>query len=497
MKRRTFLKAMAAGTLAGPALARAAVGARRPNIVILVTDDQGYADLSAYPHAAKDVHTPHMDRIAKEGVLLTQGYVSAPVCSPSRAGWNTGLYQQRWGHWSWGAPLPATARTLAERLKAVGYVTGKVGKSDFGTHYHSLDVREYPLNHGYDEFLGFSSHAHDYWLLSEEIEKKTPDPHGGSAALGPLFENRGRKEYDQGYLTTILTDAAVDFLKRHRDDTFLLTVAYNSVHHLIHEVPDEYLKKHGVKPIPNYDPDAMGKYKAYYNTYNKLGPITDDQMRRYYLANLECLDDHVARILDTMDALGLADDTLVIFFADNGGSPLTGANNQPLRGSKYILFEGGIRVPFAFRWPGKLPRGKTYPHRVSTLDILPTCLDAAGVPVPDGLDGASFLDAVCAGRPAPSSQRPMVWAFGKHWAVRDGDWKLCHTSDYTGRRPTSRILKGPGKGAKARLFNLATDPAEQKDVSGAYPEVVGRLTRVYKQWQSEMKGDARFKNRKK
>ena len=255
MKRRTFLKAMAAGTLAGPALARAAVGARRPNIVILVTDDQGYADLSAYPHAAKDVHTPHMDRIAKEGVLLTQGYVSAPVCSPSRAGWNTGLYQQRWGHWSWGAPLPATARTLAERLKAVGYVTGKVGKSDFGTHYHSLDVREYPLNHGYDEFLGFSSHAHDYWLLSEEIEKKTPDPHGGSAALGPLFENRGRKEYDQGYLTTILTDAAVDFLKRHRDDTFLLTVAYNSVHHLIHEVPDEYLKKHGVKPIPNYDPD--------------------------------------------------------------------------------------------------------------------------------------------------------------------------------------------------------------------------------------------------
>jgi len=494
MNRRAFLNAMAGTLLGGGALARAAGGARRPNILIVITDDQGYADLSAYAHAAKDVRTPHMDRIATEGVLLTQAYVSAPVCSPSRAGWNTGLYQQRWGHWSWGAPLPARARTLAEYLKAAGYVTGKVGKSDFGSNYHRQNVREYPLNHGYDEFLGFSSHAHDYWLLSEAIEQQTPDPHGSSAALGPLFENRGRRQYDQGYLTTIFTDAAVDFLKRHRGDTFLLTVAYNSVHHLIHEVPDEYLKKYGVKPIPNYNPATMGKYAAYYNTYNKLGPITDDQMRRYYLANLACLDDHVGRLLDTLEALGLAGDTLVIFFADNGGSPLTGANNQPLRGSKYILFEGGLRVPFAVRWPGRLPRGKTYPHGVSTLDILPTCLEAAGVDVPADarLDGASMLAALRTGDPAPSGNRPRFWQFGKHWAVRDGDWKLAHTGDYTGRKPTSQIRQGPKTGMATRLFNLKDDPGEQTDVSGRHADVVARLTQLHEEWRGRMSGDKRF-----
>jgi len=498
MKRRTFLKALAAGTLAAPAAASAAVPRSRPNILIIVTDDQGYADLSAYSHAAEDVRTPQMDRLASEGVLLTQAYVSAPVCSPSRAGWNTGLYQQRWGHVSWGAPLPGGARTLAEYLKAAGYVTGKVGKSDFGAHYHRQDTREYPLNHGYDQFLGFSSHAHDYWLLSEEIEKHTPDPHGSSAALGPLFENRGRREYDEGYLTTIFTDSAIDFLQRHRSEPFFLTVAYNSVHHLIHEVPESYLRRFGVKPIPNYDPATMGKYRTYYNTYNELGPIGDDQMRRYYLANLACLDDQVGRLLDSLDNLGLAENTLVLFFADNGGSPLTGANNRPLRGSKYILFEGGIRVPMMARWPGRLPAGKTYPHRVSTLDILPTCLEASGVALPADtrLDGSSALAALASGQPAPSSSRPLFWRFGKHWAVREGDWKLVHTADYTHRKPTSQIRQGPRTGMARRLFNLKTDPAEQKDVSDGHPDVVRRLQRLYDEWAKDCQGDPRFSGKR-
>ena len=134
---------------------------KKPNILIIITDDQGYADLSAFTHAAADIQTPNMDRIAKEGVLCTQAYVTAPVCSPSRAGWNTGRYQQRWGHWSWGKELPASETTLAEYLSQAGYATGKFGKSDFAANYHRMDVREYPLNYGYDEFLGFSSHAHD------------------------------------------------------------------------------------------------------------------------------------------------------------------------------------------------------------------------------------------------------------------------------------------------------------------------------------------------
>jgi len=487
--RRTFLKGLAGTALAMHGLAKAAKAApNRPNIVIVVTDDQGYADLGAYAHHAPDIHTPNMDRIAAGGVLMTHAYVTAPVCSPSRAGWNTGRYQQRWGHWSWGAPLPTNVRTLAEHLKAAGYVTGKVGKSDFGHGYHKHDVREYPLNHGFDEFLGFSSHAHDFFLMSEDVEKRTPDPHGGSAALGPLMHNRTRKEYTDAYTTEIFTDWAIDFLARHKDQPFFLTVAYNSVHHLIHEVPEKYLRKHGVKTIPNYDPDTMGRYSKYYNTYNKLGPIADADMRKYYLANLNCLDDQLGRLLDAMDRYGLADNTLLIYFGDNGGSPLTGACNRPLRGSKYILFEGGIRVPFMARWPGKLPKGATYAHRVSTLDVLPTCLAAAGRPAqPDAkLDGASFLEAVRDGKPAPSSARPMFWHFGGNWAVRDGDWKLVRTSDRISRKATSQILSGPAGAGRPRLYDLEADPAEQNDLAGKHPDVVRRLEALYQQWRAEM-----------
>ena len=492
MSRRHFLQAGAAGLLA--ARGAAAQQAKRPaNILIIVTDDQGYADLSAFPHAAPDIQTPHMDRLARSGILCSQAYVSAPVCSPSRSGWNTGRYQQRWDpKASWGPGLPAHVKTVAEHLKAAGYATGKVGKSDFGTHYHSNQPREYPLNHGFDEFLGFSSHAHDFFLLSDDIEKRAPDPHGHSAALGPLFFNRTRKSYAKGYTTEIFTDFAIDFLRRHKSQPFFFTLSYNSVHHLIHEVPPRYLKKHGVPAVPNYDPATMGRYNKYYNTYNKLDPITDDHMRRYYLANLHCLDDNVGRVLDALDQLGLADDTLVILFADNGGSPLTGANNRPLRGSKYILYEGGIRVPFIVRWPRRLPRGRTYTHRLSSLDILPTCLDAAATPIPAdaGLDGASFLQALRTGRPAPSGTQPMFWQFQNQWAVRDGDWKLTHTHDYTGRKPTRQIRQGPKTGNQICLYNLAKDPAEQHNVRDQHPDVAARLDALYRAWRKETLAEA-------
>lgn len=493
MTRRDFLMAGAAGFLAASGLG-AAAKRRRPNILILITDDQGYADLGAYEHAAEDIRTPHLDRIARDGLLCTQAYVSAPVCSPSRAGWNTGRYQQRWDpKASWGPGLPHRVKTFAEYLKAAGYATGKVGKNDYGTGYHRQDVREYPLNHGCDEFLGFSSHAHDYFLLSEEIETATPDPHGSSAALGPLFLNRTRKSYPEGYTTEIFTDAAIDFLRRHRHHPFCLILSYNSVHHLIHEVPDRYLRKHGVKPIPNYDPATMGPYRKYYNTYNQLDPISDRDMRRYYLANLHCLDDGVGRVLDALDALGLADDTLVIFFADNGGSPLTGADNRPLRGSKYILFEGGIRVPFAVRWPSRLPKGKTYAHRLSTLDILPTCLEAAGIepPADADLDGVSFLAAMADGEPAPSGQRPMCWQFQDQWAVRDGGWKLAKTHDYTGRQPTTRIVQGPKPARRPALYHLPDDPTEQRDVADQHPDVAKRLEGIYRAWRKRTLDEAR------
>src|SRR5688572_10791193 len=426
LTRSDFLRGICGAGIAGLTVPTV-TGAARPNIVVIVTDDQGYADLSAYSHSAADVSTPNMDRIAAKGVCFTRAYVTAPVCSPSRAGWNTGRYQQRWDpDPGWTPGLPKDVKTIAEYFKAAGYATGKVGKNDFGRGYHTQDGREYPLNHGYDEFLGFSSHAHDFFLLSENIEKMTPDPHGHSAALGTLFENRGRRSFESGYLTDIFTDRAIRFLQRQRTKPFFLNLAYNSIHTLVHEVPERYIQKFGLKPIPKYDPRTMGKYVDYYDKYAQLGVISDEDMRKYYLANLACLDDNIGRLLDALDRLRLAENTLIVFFSDNGGTQHGGGSNRPLRGTKSTTFEGGIRVPFMMRWPGGLPAGKKYPYRVSTLDVLPTCLEAAGIPIERSakLDGQNFLPAVKAGQPSPTERRPLFWLFRDRWAVLSGEWKL-------------------------------------------------------------------------
>jgi arylsulfatase A-like enzyme len=467
----------------------------RPNVIVIVTDDQGYADLSAYTHSATDIHTPNMDRIAKAGVLFTRGYVTAPVCSPSRAGWNIGRYQQRWDpRASWGPGLPHDEKLIAEYFKEAGYVTGKIGKSDFGRNYHKQDVREYPLNHGYAEFLGFSSHGHDYFLLSEDMEKRTPDPYGGSAALGALFENRGRKSFEKGYTTEIFTEWAIDFLERHKEDPFFLTVSYNSLHALIHQVPEPYLKKFEVKPIPNYEPETMGNYREYFVSHLYIGrPISDEDMRKYYLANLNCLDDNIGRLLNTMDRLGLTENTILVLFSDNGGAPFTGASNRPLRGSKFTTFEGGLRVPFIMSWPRQLPKGHVYPYRVSTLDLMPTILEAVGIPVraTSELDGESILEAVKAGQASPAEARPLFWKFGNRWAVLDGDWKLLQSFARHPQGPSSQILVVGDDAERApALFNIKEDQGEQHNVAKGNPEVVKRLTELYQRWEAEVRQEA-------
>jgi len=279
----------------------------KPNILLIVVDDQGYADFSPFENHSSEISTPNMNRLADAGTVFTQAYTTAPVCSPSRAGLNTGKNQFRWDEKAgWGPGLPDSVKTIAEYLKEAGYTTARIGKADFGINYHKFDVREYPLNHGYDYFLGFSAHAHDYWLTSQESADRTPDPNGTSAHLGPLMENRGYKSYpDNEYLTDIFTNEAITYLHENRDKPFFLTLSYNSVHHVIHEVPEKYLAKYDVAPIHNYDPDSMetfgrqkpGSYSAYYEKYTRLGAIQDEAMRKYYLANLNCLDDNIGRVI--------------------------------------------------------------------------------------------------------------------------------------------------------------------------------------------------------
>ena len=337
----------------------------RPNFLIIVTDDQGYADLSAYKHHAPDVRTPNMDRLAARGVLFTEAYTTAPVCSPSRAGWTTGRHQVGWDpKSSFGCGLPDNVKHIAEIMKSHGYATARFGKNDYGKGLHRHDVREYPLNHGYDEFLGFSAHGHDYFLLSKDIEKRTPES-------------------------------------------------------------------------------------------------------------------------------SLADNTVVLFFSDNGGPPTTGAWNLPLAGSKFTLWEGGIRVPFLLSRPGDPHAGETWSQPISTLDVLPTCLDAAGIELPKTLDGRPISKS-----PKEAKEpRNLFWRWGGHsYAVRSGDWKLLHNGGRSPRKPTAGIVNRTELLKGTRLFNLQEDPSESHDLAQEHPEVVQQLKKLYADWSKEVAGKAQGTN---
>jgi len=459
-----------------------------PNILLLVVDDLGYADFSPFENSDPTAPTPNLTRLAQRGRIYTQAYVTAPVCSPSRVGMLTGKNQFRWDKpASWGPGLPDSIKTMAEYLKEAGYHTARIGKNDLGRKFHKHDAREYPLRHGYDEFLGFSAHAHDYWLSSDTIRSRTPDPYNTSALLGPLMHNEGEKSYEEGYITDIFTDESIDYLKKERDQPFFLTLSYSAVHHLIHQVPDKYLKKYDVSPIANYDPDSMvaygkhkvGSYSAYYDKYSRIGDIGTSDMRKYHLANLNCLDDNIGRVLDALESEGLDENTIIFFISDNGGSPLTGANNNPLTGGKYSLWEGGIRVPMAMVWPGKIAAGSTENQYVSATDILPTLMKAAKINLTDtALDGKSLLEK-------PVDGRLLVWKWQKTWAVRKGKWKLTNTKENHWKSdPSDQYIAPIQNDLSLKLFDLESDPGERKNLADQFPEVVKNLESDFQNWCS-------------
>jgi len=462
-----------------------------PNILLIVIDDLGYADFSPFENHASDISTPNMKRIADGGTIYSQAYVTAPVCSPSRAALITGKNQFRWDiPASWGPGLPDDVKTIAEYLQEAGYETARIGKNDLGQKFHRHDVREYPLNHGYDEFLGFSAHAHDYWHHSQDMQDRTPDPFNTSALLGPLMHNEGHKSIEEGYLTDILTDESIDYIERPREKPFFLTLAYSAVHHLIHQVPKEYLDQHGATEIANYDPDTerpfgrfdAGTYSAYYDRYSRVGDIKSHELRNYYLANLHNLDDNIGRLLDALESEGLDGNTMIIFVSDNGGSPLTGSNNMPLTGGKYSLWEGGIRVPMAVKWPGQYEAGAVEDKVTSALDIFPTIIEATGIDTEkEVLDGISLKSLV--------DDRMLVWKWQKTWAIRKGDWKLTNANENHWKSDPSDQYIAPIKDdLSLKLFNIAEDEEERLDLSSKHPELVKELEADYQKWIEENVG---------
>ena len=421
---------------------------RPPNILVIVTDDMGYGDIGI--HGSKDIPTPNIDALAKVGIRFTDAYVSGPYCSPTRAGLLTGRYPQRFGHEfnldmspdysEFGLPL--SEATMADRLKAAGYQTALVGKwhLGFGDKFH-------PLERGFDEFFGFLGHSHSYL-----------DPE--AASRNPLLDGRNVVA-ETTYLTDAFADRAVTFIKRQKSHPFFLYLAFNAVH----------------TPM-----QAADKYLARF-------PHIADEQRRTYAAMLSAMDDGIGKTLAALRAEGLEENTLILFFNDNGGptmpgTTINGSSNAPLRGSKRQTWEGGIRVAFIIRWKGHLAEGKIDARPIIQLDVLPTALAAAGIQQQsqwkfDGVNLLPFLTGKMSGRP----HEALYWRLGQNMAIRKGDWKLVKTTE--GRLKevdpsTFSYLSG------AELYNLAQDIGEQRNLAAAHPKKVKELAAAWRRWNKQL-----------
>lgn len=411
----------------------AAESPRRPNVIVLLADDLGYADVGF--QGSKEIATPHLDALAKSGVRCTDGYVSCPVCAPTRCGLLTGRYQQRFGYEFNGggakpkAPLglPVAEKTLADLLKAAGYATGAIGKWHLGK-----DPQFHPLARGFTELYGFLGGGRSYFPAKEAAPL---------APLDPLFRNRTQVD-DPEYLTDAFGQEAVAFIDRHKKEPFFLYLAFNAPHVPLH---------------------ASKKYLDRF-------PGIANKGRRTYAAMVSALDDAVGVIARKLGAEGLDRDTLIFFLSDNGGPVMAGARNEPLRGQKSTAYEGGIRVPFVVKWTGHLPAGVAYSQPVISLDVLATALAAAGLEPPSGLrlDGVNLLPHLT-GKDDRLPHPALYWRYGDHHAVRSGSWKL-----------TVPAVDPPG------LYDLSADVGESKDLSAAQPEKLLELTRLYEAWNAEL-----------
>ena len=425
-----------------PASAQEHAGGDRPNILVILVDDLGYRDVGF--HGATEIETPHIDGLARAGVVFSNGYAADPICSPARAGLMTGRYPSRFGmevnliH----APfdehhgLPLAEPTVAGYLREAGYRTGMVGKWHLGA-----APAFHPLNRGFDYFYGFTGGGHDYFRV-DVTESPLRE------YLLPLNDGRAASGFS-GYLTDVFTDRAIDFVAADRDAPFFLYLSYNAPHTPL-QAPAE--------------------------TIRKYSHVKDEQRRRY-LAMIDSLDHNVGRIVAALQAAGRWDNTLTFFLSDNGGvagAHTDWADNGTLRDGKGTLFEGGIRVPFAASWPARWPGGATFDPMVISLDVAATALALAGAATADPpLDGVN-LDPYLRGAASGAPHQALFWSTdrisdaGAGYAVRTADAKL--VKDRLAERPA--------------LFDVRADPGEEHDRLADDPGTAARLAALWNDWNA-------------
>jgi arylsulfatase A-like enzyme len=420
-------------------LLTASAFAAKPNVLLIVADDLGYHDLGF--QGSKEIPTPNLDKLAAQSLVCTNGYVSHPFCSPTRAGIMTGRYQQRFGHENnpaWlpqdtVAGLPLTETTYPQLMQKAGYTTGAVGKWHLGAH-----PQFHPNKRGFDEYFGALGGGHMYF----------PGTGGGAEYNIPLNRN-GKDEAQTKYLTEQFGDEASSFVERHAAEAkpWMLYLAFNAPHTPL-QAPQKWLDK-----------------------FSQIA----DKSRQTYAAMVASMDEAVGEVLDKLDATKQRENTLIYFVSDNGGPNLqakSGSNftdNSPLRGAKGMVYEGGMRVPFLVSWPAKIKPGK-YDLPVIALDFLPTSLAAADSAdlTPKNLDGVNLLPFL-SGEKTSAPHDTLFWRSGGpggNNAIRRGSMKLVRL----------------GK-AEPELYDLATDIGESKNLAAEKPEVVKELVSAIAEWE--------------
>jgi len=417
--------------------------AAKPNVLVILADDLGWGELGCQGFT-QQIPTPNIDSIAKNGVRFTSGYVSGPYCSPTRAGFMTGRYQQRFGHEFNPGPaeaavpnfgLPLTETTIADRLKGAGYATAWIGKSHLG-----YQPQFHPLKRGFDYFYGFLGGAHSY--LDAQEDKANPIFQG--------TESVAKIEYT----TDTFASEAAGFIERSKDKPWFVYLAFNAVH----------------SPL-----QATEKYLSRFSSIS-------DPKRKNFAAMLSAMDDGVGSVMSKIRELGQEENTLVVFFSDNGGpTPSTTSQNGSLRGYKAQTWEGGVRVPYLMQWKGSIPAGQVDDRPVIQLDIHPTALAAAGVNTDPSwkLDGVNLLP-FATGKDKAAPHDSLYWRFGQQIALRQGDWKIVKANDMEGD-----ALSKPGAEGVA-LYNLKDDIGEKANLAAVQPEKLKQLTEAWNAWNSQL-----------
>ena len=464
---------------------RAADSARKPNIIFILADDLGYGDIG--PFGQKIIHTPTLDKLASEGMKLTQHYTGSPVCAPARCVLMTGKHpghafirdNREVGGWYSGLgqfPIPATEPSLAAALKSAGYATGAFGKWGLGGVGSSGD----PLKHGFDHFFGFNDQrpAHNYfpqYLVDDETRMTLP----GNAEVEEKEDNikltdgadaNDRKNYARyignQYAPDLCNERALQFIRDNKDKPFFLYYP-TTVPHLALQVPE----------------DSLAEYKGKLDDKpytGRNGYLPQQYPHAAYAAMITRMDRDIGKLVQLVKDLGLEDDTIFIFTSDNGAVyPLAGfdpvyfKSNGDLHGYKGDIYEGGIREPLIVRWKGHVPANTTSTFVSGFEDWMPTLLDLAGAEnlIPKTADGISIAPTILGKTQEP---RPFLYrefhGYGGQQSVRVGDWKLLKRQLLgTGQKPAAPTTE---------LYNLATDPAESENVAAVHPDIVAKLQKI-------------------